>query len=451
MVFGLARHLKTCRMIGGVRGAELPRISLFQKRKSRATLLERVYVMNTTLRENINWVGCVDWTVRDFHGYNTDRGATYNAYLIRDEKTALIDTVKAPFADRLLRNVSALTDLAKVNYVVCNHAEPDHAGGMAQVMESLPNATLVCNKKCEAALGRHHDTSGWKTQIVATGDTLTLGKRTLEFIETPMVHWPESMFTYVPEEKLLFSMDAFGQHYASSQRFDDEVPLCTVMEEAKTYYANIIMPFGKQVAKVLERAAKLDIEMIAPSHGVIWRSHVAEIVEAYGNWACCRPKPKVLIVYDTMWDSTGQMARAIHEAVSEAGVAGELINIRMSNLTKIATEVLDAACVAFGSSTLNQGVLPMAGAVLVYLKGLKPANKTGVAFGSYGWSKGGPEAVDEDMRAMKWDVLREPIRAQYRPTAAVLDACRAVGGLLAEKAKEVASDRKASGRVCVDP
>lgn len=407
--------------------------------------------MDGTLRKNIDWVGCVDWTVRDFHGYNTDRGATYNAYLIRDEETALIDTVKAPFADRLLQNVSALTDLAKVDYVICNHAEPDHAGGIAQVLEALPNATLVCNKKCEVVLGRHHDSSEWKTQIVATGDTLTLGKRTLEFIETPMVHWPESMFTYVPEEKLLFSMDAFGQHYASSQRFDDEVPLCTVMEEAKTYYANIVMPFGRQVAKVLEKAAKLDIEMIAPSHGVIWRSHMAEIVKAYGNWAHFRPKPKVLVIYDTMWDSTGQMARAIHEAASEAGVAAELINVRASNLTRIATEVLDAACVAFGSSTLNQGVLPMAGAALTYLKGLKPANKAALAFGSFGWSKGGAEAVDEDMKAMKWEVLREPIRAQYRPTAEVLDECRAAGRMLAEKAKEVASDRKAGGKLCVDP
>ncbi|MCK4627092.1 MAG: FprA family A-type flavoprotein [Phycisphaerae bacterium] len=395
--------------------------------------------MNTTLCENIDWVGYVDWTVRDFHGYNTDRGATYNAYLIRDEKTALIDTVKAPFADRLLQNIAALTDLTSVDYVVCNHAEPDHAGGMAQVLEILPNAILVCDKKCEAALGRYHDTSRWKTRIVATGDTISLGKRTLEFIETPMVHWPESMFTYVPEEKLLFSMDAFGQHYASSQRFDDEVPLCTILEEAKTYYANIVMPFGRQVAKVLEKATKLDIEMIAPSHGVIWRSHVRAIVEAYRNWSICRPKPKVLVIYDTMWDSTGRMARAIHEGVSLAGVAAELIHIRSSNLTIIASEVLDTACIAFGSATLNQGMMPMAGAVLTYLKGLKPVNKAGLAFGSYGWSKGGPEAVDEYMRAMKWEVLREPIKAQYRPTPQVLDECRSAGRMLAQRAEQMAT------------
>jgi flavorubredoxin len=407
--------------------------------------------MNTTLGENITWVGYVDWTVRDFHGYRTDRGVTYNAYLVCDERTALIDAVKAPFADRLLQNISALTDPANVDYVVCNHAEPDHAGGMPRVMEALPNATLVCNKRCEAALSQHHDTSSWRIQIIATGDTLSLGKRTLRFIETPMVHWPESMFTYIPEEKLLFSMDAFGQHYASSQRFDDEVPLCSVMEEAKAYYANIIMPFGKQVVATLRRTAELDIEMIAPSHGVIWRSHVPVILDAYRNWAQGRLKPKVVVIYDTMWDSTGEMARAIHEGASVHGVAAELIDIRSSNLTKIATEVLDSAAVAFGSSTLNQGMLPMAGAVLTYLKGLRPAGKAGLAFGSYGWSSGGLEAVKEVIKAMKWQVLREPIKAQYRPTTEVLDECRAAGRLLAEKAKEMASDRKPGGKLCVDP
>jgi flavorubredoxin len=407
--------------------------------------------MNTALRENINWVGYVGWTVRDFHGYSTNRGVTYNAYLVRDERTALIDTVKAPFADRLLQNVSALTDLAKVDYVVCNHAEPDHAGGMARVLAALPNATLVCDERCEAALSQHHDSSGWRTQTVATGDTLTLGKRTLEFIETPMVHWPESMFTYVPEEKVLFSMDMFGQHYSSSQRFDDEVPLCTVMEEAKAYYANIMMPFGHQVTRVLDAVAKLDIEMIAPSHGVIWRKHTREIIDACRHWATGRAKPKVLVIYDTMWDSTGEMARAIHDGASQTGIAAELIEIRRSSLTTIATEMLDAATVAFGSSTLNQGMMPMAAAVLAYLKGLKPAGKAGFAFGSYGWNPGGPEAVDEAMKAMNWEVLRKPIKAQYSPTVEVLDACRAAGRLLAEKAKEIASDRKAGGRVCVDP
>jgi flavorubredoxin len=407
--------------------------------------------MNTALREDIYWVGFVDWLARDFHGYVTERGATYNAYLVRDEKTALIDTVKAPHVGTLIEQVAALTDPSRIDFVVCNHAEPDHAGGLSQVMQAVPNATLLCDKKCAVALSQHHDTSGWKIRAVASGDTVSLGRRTLQFLETPMVHWPESMFTYIPEERLLFSMDAFGQHYASSQRFDDQVPLCTVMEEAKAYYANIVMPFGRQVAAALAKVAELNVEMIAPGHGVVWRSHVPDILKAYRNWVDCRPKPKVLIIYDTMWESTGRMAKAIHEGASLPGVEAHLVHIRRTNLTRLATEVLDAAAIALGSSTLNQGMMPMASAAVSYLKGLRPAGKVGLAFGSYGWSRGGAEALEEYLKAMKWEVLREPISAQYRPTEQVLTECRAAGRMLAEKAREMAGDRRAGGELCSDP
>lgn len=347
--------------------------------------------------------------------------------------------------------MAALTDLGNVDYVVCNHAEPDHSGGFPRVMASLPNATLLCNLKCAETLAMYYDTSAWKFQIVANGETVSLGKRTLQFVNTPMVHWPESMVTYVPEEKLLFSMDAFGQHYASTERFDDEVPLCTLLEEAKTYYATIVMPYGKRVTAVLEQVAGLDIEMIAPSHGLIWRRHVADIVSAYRNWAVCRPKPKVLVVYDTMWESTGTMAEAIAEGATLPGVDVKLLHIRRSSLTVIASEVLDAATVAFGSATLNMGMMPMAGAVLTYLVGLRPVGKAALAFGSYGWGRGGAEAIDQCLKDLKWEVLSNPIKARFRPTPEVLDACRAAGKLLGEKALEMAGDRKAGERVCVDP
>ena len=391
--------------------------------------------MNTALRQGINWVGYVDWTVRDFHGYNAEYGVTYNAYLVQDEKTALIDTVKMPNARELLRNVTALTELKNVDYVVCNHAEPDHAGSLPEVMAVLPNAKLLCNKKCQEALSLHFDISNWNFEIVATGDSISLGKHTLHFIETPMVHWPESMFTYIPEKKLLFSMDAFGQHYASSQRFDDEVSLNSVMGEAKTYYANILMPYSKLVATTLKQAAALDIDMIAPSHGLIWRKNALKILNAYKDWTAGCPKAKVLVIYDTMWESTGEMARAILEGASLPGIESKLIHIRQSNLTKIAAEVMDAAAVAFGSPTFNSGIMPMAGAVLTYLKGLRPARKSGIAFGSYGWGKGGPEVIEDWFKAMKWEILREPIKSKYRPASGVLDECRAAGKLLAEKAK----------------
>lgn len=405
--------------------------------------------MDTKLRNRINWVGYIDWTVRDFHSYTTERGSTYNSYLIRDEKTALIDTVKAPHIDNLIANITEHTDPAKIDYLVCNHAEPDHSGSLSAMVAAMPNATVVCDEKCKAVLAAYYDTANWKFHTVASGDTISLGSRTLQFIETPMVHWPESMFTYVPEEKLLFSMDAFGQHYASSGRFDDQVPLCTIMEEAKTYYANIVMPYSKQVAKLLEQAKGLEIEIIAPSHGIIWRSNLDDILAAYNNWANNRPLPKVVVFYDTMWQSTAQMAQAILAGASCDGVEAELISIRDSNLTRIATAVLDSAAVAVGSATLNQNMMPMVGATLTFLKGLRPTGKAALAFGSYGWGRGGAETVQEQLEAMKWQTIAEPIRSRYRPTPEILEQCRQAGRQLAQKAAEI-SERPAGGRICVN-
>lgn len=391
--------------------------------------------MNATLYDNIDWVGAVDWTIRDFHSYDAERGATYNAYLVRDEKTALIDTVKAPFTDELLRNVAVLTEPSRVDYVVCNHAELDHAGALPRILEAMPQATLLCDKKCAVTLSEHFDTSGWKIRTVATGETIPLGRRSLQFIETPMVHWPESMCTYVPEERLLFSMDIFGQHYATSERFDDEADLSAVMHEAKTYYANIVMPYGKAMRACLERLAGIEIDMIAPSHGLIWRSHGKEIVDSYSRWANHQPTAKVLVIYDTMWESTTAMAEAILDGATQPGVSTALIHVRRSNLTRIAAEVLDAAAVAFGSSTLNRGMMPMAAGALSYLEGLRPLGKTALAFGSYGWGKGGPEAIDRSLRAIGWDIVHEPIFARYRPTPEVLRECRKAGELLAQQAR----------------
>jgi len=390
--------------------------------------------MSTMLCPNVEWVGCIDWTVRDFHGYDTRHGTSYNAYLVRDDRTALIDTVKESMAQQLLRAVAQRINPGQLDYVVCNHAEPDHSGALPRVMAALPGTTLVCDKKCAAALAQHFDISCWKTRIVATGDTISLGNLTLQFLETPMVHWPESMATYVPERRLLFSMDAFGQHWATAQRFDDEVPSHAVLDEAKAYYANIVMPYGKAVLAVLDRLAALEIGMIAPSHGLVWRSGVGQILQAYRHWAVCRRQPKVLVLYDSMWESTARMAEAIAEGAAQPGVDARLIHVRRTSLAEIATEVLDAGAIAFGSSTLNRQMMPMACAVLAYLKGLRPTGKAAFAFGSYGWGVGGPESVDEWLRAMDWEILRPPLRAQYRPTSGTLEECRAAGRLLADRA-----------------
>lgn len=396
--------------------------------------------MKTALRDGINWVGYVDWSVRDFHGYRTERGSSYNAYLVQDEKTAVIDSVKAPYAADLLRHIRAFTELDKIDYVVCNHAEPDHSGSLPVLMQQCPNATLLADARCVKALGQHYQTDGWRIQEVQSGDAVSLGKRTLTFMETPMVHWPESMFTYVPEEKLLFSMDAFGQHYAAAHRFDDEEPFDVLMQEAKTYYANIVMLFAKPIERALAQASNLDIEMIAPSHGVIWRSRIADIVGCYTRWVAQKTKAKVLIVYDSMWQSTDKMAKAIMDGVLEREVDARLYNVSSTHITVLATEVLDAAAVAAGSPTLNNTLMPSMAAAMTYWHGLKPVGKAALAFGSYGWSRGGAEAVNDYLKTMRMDVIRDPIEAQFVPTEADLDECRAAGRLLAEAALSRSAD-----------
>ena len=388
--------------------------------------------MLTSLRENIDWVGYVDWTVRDFHSYHTILGATYNAFLIRDEKTALIDTVKAPHAERLLENIAALKPDMKIDYVVCNHAEPDHAGGLSQVLAAIPDATLICNRKCHDILSAYNEDAGnWKVQIVADGETLSLGNRSLTFINTPMVHWPESMFTYVPEERLLFSMDAFGQHLATSQRFDDEVEIETAMEEARKYYANIVMPYGRQVAKILDKAADLEIDMIAPSHGVIWRTGTRSILDLYRRWAEGAVRPKVLVLYDTMWQSTEKMAQAIVDGASLPGVEVTMLSIRTSDLTEIATEAMESAAIALGSSTLNSHAMPAVASVMNYLGGLRVKNKVGIAFGSAGWGPGAVKEIAAWMDKLSWDQVDTPIKSVYRPTSEIIEQCKEAGRKMA--------------------
>lgn len=392
--------------------------------------------MDTELKPGIHWVGYIDWHIRDFHSYITDRGATYNAYLVQDESAALIDTVKAPYYKNLLHNIETWTDPATIDYIVVNHAEPDHASALPKIVEALPNATIVCNAKCKGILEGYNETAGWTWKIVQSGETLSLGNRTLQFFDTPMVHWPDSMVTYVPEEKLLFSMDAFGQHVATSARFDDLADLDQIMAEARKYYANIVMPYGKQVVKAIEALSTLEIEMIAPSHGVIWRSHIPTILEAYQDWVVCRPKPKVLVLFDTMWDSTRMMADAIIDGAAKPGILAKPIHVRATTDTETVADVLDAACIAVGSATFNQTLMPTMAGTLTYIKGLRPTNKAGFAFGSHGWGKGSVEAISEYLDGFKWDILRQPILSKWRPTKEILKECREAGAMLAEEAQK---------------
>ncbi len=390
--------------------------------------------MNTELAHGVNWVGYIDWGVRDFHGYRTERGSSYNAYLVEAERTALIDAVKAPYAATLIAQVRARLGGRPLDYVVCNHAEPDHAGGLGAVVAAFPGVSVVCNAKCREALGLYGATADWKFLEIKEGEKLDLGGRTLQFFDTPMVHWPESMVTYLTEEQILFSMDAFGQHYASSWRFDDEAPLEVVMQEAKTYYANIVLPYGRPVVAALAKLGTLPLKLVAPSHGVIWRSHFAEIVRAYQDWVVSKATKKVVILFCTMWDSTRQMAEAVAEGAFDEAVTVKLIDVNATSDTDIVPEVMDCATLAVGSATLNMGIMPRLAATLTYLRGLKPAGKAGFAFGSYGWASKGVEEVGAYLSAMQVEAVHEPITCRFRPDAATLARCREAGRLLAQRA-----------------
>ena len=343
------------------------------------------------IKENIYWVGAIDWDVRNFHGYSTQRGTTYNAYLIIDEKITLIDTVKHSFTNEMLARISNIIDPSKIDYIVSNHVEMDHSGALPRMLELAPNATIITCPNGDKGLKAHYK-KDWNFKIVKTNDKISLGNRSLEFVLTPMVHWPDNMVAYMPEEKILFSNDSFGQHYASSERFDDECPPDIIMEEAKKYYANIVLPYGKAVQKELEAVSALDIKIIAPSHGVIWRSNLDKIIPLYQIWSKNETSKKAVIIYDTMWHSTEIMANALMEVFEEKGFNTSMRNLQFNHISDIMSELIDAEYICVGSPTLNSTMMPSVAGFLTYMSGLAPKNRKAISFGSYGW---GGKTMDE--------------------------------------------------------
>ncbi len=367
-----------------------------------------------TLHDSIFWVGGVDWELRNFHGYLTQRGSSYNAYLIVDEKVTLIDTVKYYLADEMFTRISTIIDPARIDYVVSNHVEMDHSGSLPYIMEKTPNATIITSPNGEKGLKAHY-TGEWKYQVVNTGDSISLGKRSLQFVLTPMVHWPDNMVSYMPEEKILFSNDAFGQHIAASERFDDEYPLDIIIEEARKYYANIVLPYSKQVQKALEVAAPLAIEMIAPSHGLVWRSNIGRILEEYQKWSGNVTEKKAVIVYDTMWHSTEKMASAIHQAFEEKSYRPVLLNLQHNHISDIMTEVIMAEYICVGSPTLNKNLMPSVASFLTYLKGLSPKGRKAIAFGSYGWGSMSVKQIEGYLNDSGFEVI-DAVDVKYIPS-----------------------------------
>ncbi len=366
------------------------------------------------IKPGIYWVGAVDWNLRYFHGYLTPRGTSYNAYLIVDEKVTLVDTVKDYLFDDMLANIKEVIDPSKIDYLVVNHVEMDHSGSVPELLKVAPKARIVTSPKGEKGLKRYYK-SDWDCLLVNSGEDLNVGKHTLKFVQTPMVHWPDSMVTYIPEAKLLLPNDAFGQHIASYQRFDDEIGWDIIHEEAAKYYANIVLPYGKQVNKALEVLGGLDIDMVGPSHGIIWRSHLSDILKVYPKWASHETERKALIVYDTMWGSTKKIALKLKEGLEAAGVPVVIRFLQTSHISEIMTDVLTSKAILIGSPTLNNGMLPTVSAFLTYLKGLRPQNRTGLAFGSYGWGGQGAKEVAAMMESFGWEMPEDYINIDYDP------------------------------------
>lgn len=373
-------------------------------------------------------VGVHDWNISDFHGYSTPFGTSYNAFLIVDEKIVLIDTVKAEFTDELLYNIAKVVDLKKVDFVISNHTEMDHSGSLARLMHRIgQDKPVYCSKMGLKSLSRHFRQK-LNYQAVENGQEMSIGQRTLSFLETRMVHWPDNMFTYLKEQKILFSSDGFGQHYAGHEKFDDEIGEA-IMPHAKKYFANILMLYAPLILKLVEKVTDmgLEIDMICPDHGVYWREDPLKIIDAYVRWSNQETENKAIVLYDTMWHSTEMMANQIAAGISAEGVDVRPMYLRKWHRSDIMTEVLDAKAVVIGSPTLNNGLFPTLADILTYMKGLKPKNKIGAAFGSYGWSGEAVKIIEKELTAMKFDVIEPGIRVKYVPESENLDACYAFG------------------------
>ncbi len=394
--------------------------------------------MIVELKQNVFWVGVVDWGLRHFHGHelSTHRGSSYNAYLIRDEKTVLVDTVWGPFREEFLRNLREVVDPAKIDIVVCNHSETDHSGALPAIMELTPNATLVVSKRGRESVEGHYHRS-WNFRTVETGDKINIGRNDLVFIEATMLHWPDSMFTYLTGDKILMSNDAFGQHYAAGFRFNDEVDQEELFEEALKYYVNILTPFSPLVTKKIEelRAMNVAVDIIAPSHGVIWRKEPFDIVGKYSQWAQQQPEKRAVIIYDTMWNATRQMGEAIGDGLADTGVPYKLLHAAVTDRNDLLVEAFKAKALIFGSPTLNNGLLPSLMPILHDIKGLKFRNKIGGAFGSYGWSGECVKVLESHLQECKIPIVCEGIRCKWQPKPEDLVACREFGRQLGEATK----------------
>jgi flavorubredoxin len=389
------------------------------------------------ISSNVHWVGAIDWSLRDFHGYSTLRGTTYNAYLITADKITLIDTVKAAFRDELLTRISSVIPPDKIDYIISNHSEMDHTGSLAEIIKIVNPEKVFASINGVKALEEHFRLDRQLT-AVKDGEKISLGNADLVFYETKMLHWPDSMFTFFAQEGVLFSQDAFGMHLASSPRFADEIEENVILEEGAKYFANILLPYSALVTNLLEKVGKLNLnaKVIAPDHGPIWRKDLAKILKLYSDWAEQRRRRKAVVAYATMWESTAAMAQAIGEGLTDGGALVKLMPLSVTERSDVATELLDAGALLVGSPTINGNIFPTMADLLYYVKGLKPKNLRGATFGSFGWSGEAVGQMNSLLQEMKAELLSEGIKSRYVPTAEVLAECYALGSAVAKKLEE---------------
>lgn len=390
--------------------------------------------------DKVYWVGAIDWNIRDFHGYSTNKGSTYNAFLIVDKKVTLIDTVKKDFYPEMLSRIASVIDPAKIDIIVSNHAEMDHSGSLVRAMQELKPSHVYASAMGVQNLKAHFG-QDINVEVVANNSSIDIGEDSLTFIESRMLHWPDSMVTLLKGENILFCNDIFGMHYASTERFDDEVTDECWVYEAKKYYANIILPYSKVVAAFLANMKKtgLSPKIICPDHGFLWRANPGRIIDMYTDFAAQKSKKKAVVVYDTMWGSTEAMAARITDGIVSTGVEVKEMPLHSSHRSDVITELLDSSALVVGSPVLNQELFPTVADVTTYMRGLKKENLVGAAFGSYGWSEGPFDTLEDILKSMKVEIVAPTVKSRFVPTKEKLDECFnlgvAVGKAVLEKIK----------------
>ncbi|MDD2443892.1 MAG: anaerobic nitric oxide reductase flavorubredoxin [Desulfotomaculaceae bacterium] len=394
--------------------------------------------MKKHVKNNVCWVGKVDWELRMFHGneFSTHRGSTYNSYLIQEEKTVLIDTVWAPFAEEFVENLAGEIDLQKIDFIIANHGEVDHSGALPALMKRIPDKPIYCTANAVKSLkGQYHQ--DWNFQVVKTGDKIDVGNgKALVFVEMPMLHWPDSMATYLTGDNILFSNDAFGQHLATEKLFNDQVDQCELYEESIKYFANILTPFNPMLRKKLDEvtALNLPIEMIATSHGVIWRDNPAQIIEKYAQWANDYQENQITIIYDTMWNGTKTLAEKIAEgiALADQDVVVKIRNLAKSDENDVITEVFKSKAAIVGSPTISRSILHSVAGFIHLMKELRFKGKKAAAFGCYGWSGESVKVINELMKDAGFTVVGDGYRNMWNPDADAQKAAVEFGKTLAE-------------------